>query len=62
MSKPVVFVIGTSGSVGIATLKSLSDNHADKVEIRAGVRNPEKEKNLKEISSVAIASTGHYGR
>lgn len=54
MSKPVVFVIGASGIVGSATLTSLSANYADKVEIRAGVRNLEKAEKLKAIPNVTI--------
>ncbi len=54
MSKPVVFVIGASGNVGTATLTSLSAKYADKVEIRAGVRNPEKAEKLKGIPNVAV--------
>ena len=42
MAKPVVFVIGASGSIGSATVSALAAKYADKVEIRAGVRNPDK--------------------
>ena len=42
MAKPVVFVIGASGSVGSATVQALSAKYSDKVEIRAGARNPDK--------------------
>ena len=54
--KPVVFVIGASGSVGAATIKNLSENYAHKVEIRAGVRNPDSEKagKLKSLSNVTV--------
>ena len=41
MAKPVAFVIGASGNVGSATVQVLSSKYADKVEIRAGVRNPD---------------------
>ena len=41
-SKPVVFVIGASGNIGSATVSALAAKYADKVEIRAGVRNPDK--------------------
>ena len=41
-SKPVVFVIGASGNIGSATVSALAGKYADKVEIRAGVRNPDK--------------------
>lgn len=54
MSKPVVFVIGASGNVGSATISSLSAKYADKVEIRAGVRNPEKADKLQAIPNVQI--------
>ena len=54
VSKPVVFVIGASGNVGTATITSLSAKHADKVEIRAGVRNPEKAEKLKAIPNVTV--------
>ena len=42
MAKPVVSVIGASGSIGSATVSALAAKYADKVEIRAGVRNPDK--------------------
>ena len=42
MGKPVVFVIGASGKVGAATIAALAKRYADKLEIRAGVRNPDK--------------------
>ena len=54
MPKPVVFVIGASGSVGSATVQALSAKYADKVEIRAGVRNPDKADKLKTIAGVSI--------
>lgn len=54
MAKPVVFVIGASGSVGSAALQTLSANYADKVEIRAGVRNPDNADKLKTIAGVSI--------
>ena len=47
MAKPVVFVIGASGNVGSATVRVLSAKYSDKVEIRAGVRNPDKADKLK---------------
>lgn len=52
MSKPVVFVIGASGSVGTATVTALSAKYADKVEIRAGMRRPEKAEKLKTLPNV----------
>ena len=47
MAKPVVFVIGASGLIGSATVLALSAKYSDKVEIRAGVRNPDKADKLK---------------
>ena len=47
MAKPVVFVIGASGNIGSATVQALSAKYSDKVEIRAGVRNPDKADKLK---------------
>ena len=47
MAKPVVFVIGASGNVGSATIQALSTKYADKLEIRAGVRNPDKADKIK---------------
>ena len=52
--QPVVFVIGATGHVGTATIASLSAKHADRVEIRAGVRNPEKAEKLKAIPNVTV--------
>ena len=40
--KPVVLVTGASGNIGAATVSVLAEKYADKVEIRAGVRNPDK--------------------
>ena len=54
MTKPVVFVIGATGNVGFATVLSLSAKYADKVEIRAGVRNPEKADKLKALPNVTV--------
>ena len=54
MSKPVVFVIGASGNVGSATVKTLSAKHAGRVEIRAGVRNPDKADSLKSLTGVRV--------
>ena len=47
MVKPVVFVIGASGNIGQATIQALSSKYADILEIRAGVRNPDKADKLK---------------
>uniref|UniRef100_A0A1X7U149 NmrA-like family domain-containing protein 1 n=1 Tax=Amphimedon queenslandica TaxID=400682 RepID=A0A1X7U149_AMPQE len=40
--KPVVLVAGASGNIGAATVSVLAEKYADKVEIRAGARNPDK--------------------
>ena len=47
MAKPIVFVIGATGSIGAATVLSLSREYAERAEIRAGVRHPEKAAKLK---------------
>ena len=47
MAKPVVFVIGASGNIGSATIQALSTKYVNKLEIRAGVRNPEKADKIK---------------
>ena len=54
MSKPVVFVIGATGNAGSATVKSLSARFSDKLEIRAGVRNPDKADKLKGLKGVSV--------
>ena len=54
MTKPVVFVIGATGNVGASTVKNLSAKYADKVEIRAGVRNPEKADKIKSLPGVTV--------
>jgi uncharacterized protein YbjT (DUF2867 family) len=54
MGKPVVLVIGASGNIGTATVAALSAKYADKVEIRAGVRNPDKADKLKAIAGVSV--------
>ena len=50
----VVFVIGASGNIGLATLQALSSKYADKLEIRAGVRDPEKADKVKAIAGVNV--------
>ncbi|XP_011406334.1 PREDICTED: uncharacterized protein LOC105314089 [Amphimedon queenslandica] len=40
--KPLVLVTGASGNIGAATVSVLAEKYADKVEIRAGARNPDK--------------------
>ena len=54
MSKPVVFVIGASGNVGSATVQVLAEKYATKVEIHAGVRNPDKADKLKAIADITV--------
>ena len=49
-----VFVIGSSGSVGRATVQALSSKYAGKCEIYAGTRYVEKAKDLKLLPSVAV--------
>lgn len=51
MSKPVVFVIGASGQVGLATVKVLLQKYGHEVEVRAGVRNPKTDK-AKELEAL----------
>ena len=41
-AKPIILVTGASGNIGSATVSVLAARYADKVEIRAGVRNPDK--------------------
>ena len=54
MSKPVVFVIGATGNIGTAAVASLAAKYTDKVEIRAGARNPDKADKLKAIAGITI--------
>ncbi|XP_028403918.1 uncharacterized protein LOC114526501 [Dendronephthya gigantea] len=54
MSVRTVFVIGASGNVGKATVKALSANHGGSLDIRAGVRNPEKASDLDSLLSVTV--------
>ena len=54
MAKPVVFVIGASGNIGSATVQALSVKYSGKVEIRAGVRNPDKAETLKVQQTMII--------
>lgn len=53
-TKPVVFVIGASGLIGSATVQALASKYTEKVEIRAGVRNPDKADRLKGVEGVNI--------
>ena len=54
MAKPVVLVIGATGKIGAATVTALASKHADKLDIRAGVRNPEKADKLKRLAGVTV--------
>ena len=54
MSKPVIFVIGATGSIGSATLQALSSKYAGKFDIRAGVRNPDKADKLRGLAGVTV--------
>ena len=54
MTKPVVFVIGATGNVGASAVANLSAKYADKVEIRAGIRNPEKADKIKSLEGVTV--------
>lgn len=54
MSVRTVFVIGASGNVGKATVKALSANYGGTLDIRAGVRNPEKASRLDSLPSVTV--------
>lgn len=52
--KPVVFVIGSSGYVGQATINALSINYGRKFDIRAGVRRPESVVKFKNLTGVTV--------
>ena len=54
MSKSRVFVIGASGNVGKATINALARNYGEKLEIRAGVRNPEKVAEFTSLRGVTV--------
>jgi len=54
MAKPVVFVIGASGNIGVSSTQALSSKYADKLDIRAGVRDPDKADKLKALSGVTV--------
>ena len=56
MSKPVVLVLGSSGFVGKATVKSLSESYADKVAIKAATRDPSKLTELAELKGVELVA------
>ena len=52
--KPVVFVIGSSGNVGKATINALAINYGRKLDIRAGVRSPESVVEFKRLTGVTV--------
>ena len=54
MAKPVVFVIGASGNIGLASLQSLSSLYSNQLEIRAGVRDPDKAEKVKALPGVIV--------
>ena len=47
-------MIGASGYIGTATVAALAAKYADKVEVGAGVRNPDKADKLKAIAGVSV--------
>ena len=53
MSKPTVFVLGCSGSIGSATVKALSTKYSDKLNILVGTR---------DVASEKVASLGSLPR
>jgi uncharacterized protein YbjT (DUF2867 family) len=61
MSKPVVFVIGASGNIGSATVTALAAKYGDKLEIRAGVRNPDKAADKLKIPGVTVVKADMGG-
>jgi uncharacterized protein YbjT (DUF2867 family) len=52
--KPVVFVIGATGRVGTVTVENLAAKYAERVEIRAGVRNLLKAENYKSLAGISL--------
>ncbi len=54
MSKSRVFVMGASGNVGKATVNALARNYGEKLDIRAGVRNPEKVPEFQSLQGVTV--------
>ena len=54
MSKSRVFVIGASGNVGKATVTALSKNYGEKLDIRAGARNPDKVAEFQSLQGVTV--------
>ena len=61
--KPVVFVLGANGgNIGPPTLAALSAKYADRVEIRAGTRNPASAERLKNLPNVSIVAAAMADR
>ena len=54
MAKLIVFIIGASGQIGSATVRALSTRFSDKVDVRAGIRNPDKADKIKGIKGVTV--------
>lgn len=54
MSKPVVFVIGASGEIGKATVTALSKHFGGQLQIKAGVRFPEKVAAFNSLNGVEV--------
>lgn len=56
MSKPTVFVLGCSGSIGSATVRALSTKYSQELNILAGTRDPTSEKvaPLKSLPGVTV--------
>ena len=56
MSKPTVFVLGCSGSIGSATVRALSRKYSDTLNILAGTRDTASEKvaSLRSLPGVTI--------
>lgn len=56
MSKPTVFVLGCSGPVGSATVRTLSAKYSEKINILAGTRDPTSEKvaSFKSLPGVTV--------
>lgn len=53
-TKRIVFVIGATGSVGAATVRSLAAKYGDKIDLRAGVRDPEKAEKIESLAGATI--------
>ena len=62
--KPVVFVIGSSGNVGKATVNALSIKYGRKLQIKAGVRRPESVSAFQHLTGVSVveAVMGEYDK